>query len=47
VPDTPFPRVNSRDETRKLLDVMIASQTDEDLRKNMQEQSENLFRSEK
>lgn len=44
VPQTDFPRVNSRDETRRLLDVMISSQTDEDLRRNMQEQSENLFR---
>jgi hypothetical protein len=47
VPDTGFPRVNSRDETRKLLDTMIASQTDEDLRRNMREQSDNLFRSDK
>lgn len=45
VPAAPFPRVNSRDETRKLLDAMISSQTDEELKQRMVSESEKLFRS--
>jgi hypothetical protein len=47
VPDAPFPRVNSREETRKLLDAMIASERDETFQATMREESERLFRDER
>ena len=47
VPGTPFPRVNSRDETRRLLDVLISSQNDAAMQANMREQADNLFKSDK
>lgn len=47
VPDTEFPRVNSRDETRKLLDAMVAIQGQEglagDMANTMAEGRDRLF----
>lgn len=43
VPDTDFPRVNSRDETRKLLDAMVAIQEGDNIEETMAEESQKLF----
>jgi hypothetical protein len=43
VPDTPFPRVNSRDETRKLLDMMIAAAHGESMQEQVRKESARLF----
>ncbi len=44
VPATPFPRVNSRDETRKLLDLMIAAQQGDGVQDVMRKERGRLFR---
>ena len=44
VPDTDFPRVNSRDETRKLLDAMMAIQAGGDISAAMANESEKIFK---
>jgi hypothetical protein len=42
-PATPYPFINSRDETRKLLDAIIAAQSGDALRSTMREQRGRLF----
>ena len=44
VPATEFPRVNSRDETRKLIDALVAIQGDDDMQETMTEESHRLFK---
>lgn len=43
VPDTPFPRVNSRDETKRLLESLAAGHSDQSLEEQMKEVSGDLF----
>lgn len=43
VPDHPFPRVNSRAETKAMVDAMLASSTDRDLQAELRERSKELF----
>ena len=45
VPDTEFPRVNSREETRAMLDAMIAVQDESKMHETLAEQAPNLFKS--
>lgn len=44
VPGAEFPRVNSRDETRAMLDAMLAVQDESELHATLAEQSPNLFK---
>jgi hypothetical protein len=44
IPESDFPRVNSREETRKLLDVMISIQDDGDISSTMALERERLFK---
>lgn len=46
VPDTSFPRANSRDETRKILDAFIANEDPEKMQEVLAGESEKLFRTE-
>ena len=43
VPEKDFPTVNSREDTRKILDAMMASQGEDDLKANIAAESEKLF----
>jgi hypothetical protein len=43
VPDEPFPRVNSREETSAMIDAMIASSGDGDFQAELRERSRELF----
>ena len=43
VPEEPFPRVNSRDETRRILDAIIATRDDAELSATMKAESAKLF----
>jgi hypothetical protein len=42
-PETEFPRVNSREETRKLLDTMIEAQDDVALQESMADEAQKLY----
>ena len=44
IPDRDFPRVNSRDETRKILDAMVSIRDDKDIQETLAAQSDTLFR---
>jgi len=44
IPDTDFPRVNSREETRKILDAMLAVEDEGQLQETLTEESEKLFK---
>lgn len=44
IPDKEFPRVNSRDETRKILDAMIALQEGDNIQETLTAQSDRLFK---
>jgi len=45
VPESEFPRVNSREETRAMLDAMIAVQDESKMHETLAEQAPNLFKS--
>lgn len=44
IPDTDFPRVNSREETRKILDAMVSIKDGQDIQGTLAAQSDSLFR---
>ena len=43
VPATPFPRINSRDETRRLIESLAAGHSDQSLEEQLRDASEDLF----
>ena len=47
IPAVNFPRVNSRDETRKILDAMVAIREGDDIQGTLSREREKLFRSRK
>lgn len=44
VPDMPFPRVNTREETKQIIESMLANRSDENREQHMSELSGKLFR---
>jgi hypothetical protein len=44
IPESDFPRVNSREETRKMLDAMVAIQDDGDINATLATEKERLFK---
>jgi hypothetical protein len=44
IPDTEFPRVNSREETRRILDAMVSIQDDSNIQDSLAAQSDRLFK---